>query len=390
MNRFKSYYSDPFFDREWIRSAFAGTSTPGESGKMDFQKFGFEGRAAAIRLGIVVFRVWMFVVNSVEDAVSNCATGVPSADRWDQAVAAYSGSELIEFGESGYFLFTLAETECLNFGTCTQGTNPAPINQEIFQNFRQGKANLLQGNCDNARDNAQSITKLMTVPLIQGILRLTHDLDWKSNSQESTQGQVAAYAAAILPILDSCNKGNAFIIYDDLAPGNAVTSSFEVVKAALERSYDCLGVTCEDIGGLLNLKRDGYEIGAEPCGKSTISSSQSTPTQAFAPTRQPTRQPTVTNVSSSGSANNNSEESYANSSNNSQQLAIGISIGVVVLAALIAVMQGFIDHKNMKQFDTGNGTAESPAGENVAGGTGDEAAMSTKLPAVVNQERGIV
>ena len=357
---------------------------------MDFQKFGFEGRAAAIRLGIVVFRVWMFVVNSVEDAVSNCITGVPSADRWDQAVAAYTGSELIATGESGYFLFTLAETECLNFGTCTQATNPAPINQEIFQNFRQGKASLLQGNCDNAKDNAQSITKLMTIPLIQGMLRLTHDLDLKDNSQETTQGQVAAYAAAILPLLESCSTGNAFIIYDDLAPGNAVTGSFEVVKAALERSYDCLGLTCKDIGGLLNLRRDGYELGAEPCGTSTSSSSQNTPTQAFTPTRQPTRQPTVTNVSSTASANNKSEESYANSSNNSRQLVIGLSIGLVVLAALIAFIQGFIDYKNMKQFDTGNGTIELPAGENVGGGTGDEAAMSTELPAVANQERGIV
>ncbi len=377
MNKFLDYYSDPFYDKEWIRSAFAGTSTQGD--KMDFQNFGLEGRAAAIRLGIVVFRTWMFVVNSVEDAVFNCGVGVPSeTDRWDQAVAAYTGSELIATGGGGYFLYTLAETECINFGTCKKDTVIAPMNEEIFSQFREGKGYLQQGKCANARENAKNISKLMTIPLIQGILRLTHDLDLKNKFQESTQGQVAAYAAVILPLMHSCSAGNAVIIYDDLAPGNAVSGSFEVVKAALERSYDCLGVTCEQIGGLLNLKGDGYEFRAEPCGIST-SSVESTPTQAFSPTRQPTV------VSVPGSSSNKSD-SYA-SSYNSQQLAIGLSIGAIIVAALIAIVVGVVDHKRNKQFDTSDGgMLQMPAGESKTGGLDEEGAVSAENGA----RRGIV
>jgi len=72
--------------------------------------------------------------------------------------------------------------------------------------------------------------------------------------------------AAILPLVNECSAPNAQILYNDLRPGKGTTGSYEVIKAALERSYDCLGVFCEDVGGLMNLRGNGYLDGAEACG----------------------------------------------------------------------------------------------------------------------------
>ena len=66
----------------------------------------------------------------------------------------------------------------------------------------------------------------------------------------------AAFSAAILPLVNACSDGNADVMYKDLKPGNT-GGSYEVVKSALESSYECLNVDCEDVGGLVDVLGDG-------------------------------------------------------------------------------------------------------------------------------------
>lgn len=361
-NKFLAYYGFDEYDNEWMYSAFEGRNTLRfDNGAMDFQSLGLEGRGAAIKTGVVVLNVWMFVVNSLEDAVSQCGTDLLPVDRWDQAVAAYSGSQAIstDAGDLGYFFYTMAETECRGFGTCDNSVGMAPINQQIFQNFREGKENLVQGNCLDADKNAKRISELMTIPIIQGILRTAHALDLKDNSQETIQGQAAAFAAAIVPLMHDCSVGFAFMIYDNLKPGRAQSSSFEVIKDALERVYDCLGVTCDDVGGLMNLKGDGYEVGAEPCGISTTSSVANPPTQAITPTRQPT--PVLPKIPQPTSQSNTNNSFISEVEDSNAALVVGFSVGAGVLVALIAIGVGVLDHKHSKQFDTADGTRAAAA-----------------------------
>ncbi len=103
------------------------------------------------------------------------------------------------------------------------------------------------------------------VPLVQGLLRASYALDAEDDFRTAVQGKGAAYAASVLPLVDGCNSGNANLVRDDLMPGKATGGSFQVVKAALERSYDCLGITCSDVGGILNVRRDDYLTDAEAC-----------------------------------------------------------------------------------------------------------------------------
>ena len=369
--KFKGYYGKADYDTEWMRSAFDGDSQMGfaeDLGVMDFSNLGLEGRGAAIRWGVPVLSVWAFVMNAVEEAAhstkcESLSVREETLYRWHQAVSAYTGSLPIDFGDDsgGYFLYSLVQTECGNFGTCKEGaTGLATVNEKIFESFRQGKLNLIQRECENARGTVERIRELMTIPLIQGIIRSMYALDIQDNSQETIQGQAAAYAAAILPLVHDCSVGNAFVIYDDLAPGKAVGGSFEVVKAALERTYDCLGVTCEDIGGLLNLRGDGYLKGAEPCGIGPPTFAPTTtlaPTTTFAPTFAPTA-PVFVNNKSSTSTGSNSSTSTRNSQ---QSLAIGLSVGAGVIAALIAIFVGVLDYRRNKQYDTAEDTPPAPS-----------------------------
>jgi hypothetical protein len=52
------------------------------------------------------------------------------------------------------------------------------------------------------------------------------------------------------------------------------------VKNAFESTYACLGITCEDVGGLI-VAGSEYEAGAEPCaaasGAATASEEEDTP-----------------------------------------------------------------------------------------------------------------
>lgn len=288
----------------------------------------------------------MHAVSNLEEAVSICQTppndnNRPWEEAWDEAVALYTGSVPKTAGEySGYLLYTLAQTECKSFGTCNRD-GMADVNSKVFENFEKGKRHLGRGKCRAAEVIVKRIVELMTVPLVQGVLRSAHALDVHDDHQGMIQGQAAAFAASLLPILNSCSEPNASIIHDDLAPGKGPKGSYEVIRAALERSYGCLGITCEDVGGLLDPSGDGYLLRAEPCTKVH---SPNSPGQQASPTR-----------------------------NSNPGLAIGLSFGI--LATIAAVIVGIHVRKGQKEFDT--------AEDDAAAGTPEVSEPGSEVPPVV-------
>ncbi len=48
--------------------------------------------------------------------------------------------------------------------------------------------------------------------------------------------------------------------------GQGNTADFNAVKQAFQRNYDCLGITCKDVGGYWNSADEVYFEGAGPCG----------------------------------------------------------------------------------------------------------------------------
>ena len=71
-------------------------------------------------------------------------------------------------------LYALAQKRCGNFGTCVGAdgvAGTAAINVAILEQITAGSGYLLDGECGAAEDAKEKIVDLMTVPVLQGILR---------------------------------------------------------------------------------------------------------------------------------------------------------------------------------------------------------------------------
>ena len=248
--------------------------------------------------------VWMYVIRELEDAIDDCNSECEidecnddQVHAWDEAVAFYVGSEAKSSGDGGYMPYTLGQKRCLDFGTCLKtGTEVgmAGVNSEIFKHFRQGKQNILLGNCAAAKEDVARIISLMAVPLIQGTLRYAYAMDKQNDTGEKAEAKGATFAASVLPLLNFCSEADADIVYENMRVGNGGTASFLVVKQAFERNYECLGITCADVGGLVDAVTGGYLDDASPCGSvsnifATETASTSGPTPAATLTAAPTR-----------------------------------------------------------------------------------------------------
>jgi hypothetical protein len=55
---------------------------------------------------------------------------------------------------------------------------------------------------------------------------------------------------------DACNEKDAQIIYDNMRAG-LYQADFPNVKRALEANYQCLGISCTDVGGIWSSKEGG-------------------------------------------------------------------------------------------------------------------------------------
>ncbi|CAB9509691.1 expressed unknown protein [Seminavis robusta] len=364
-NKFYQYYNSFDYANQWVTAAFAGNSTSFANGNADFSKLGLEGRAAAIRYGNVYMNVWMHVIKKMQGGINICETTCSpgscsndTAHEFDQAAAYYTGSEpLANAKVDGYMLYALAQVECKKFGTCLNN-GMARANFQIYSLLEEGKNYLLQGNCTGAKLQKERITALMAIPLVQGTLRTAYALDVQYNRQETTQGQAAAFAAAVLPILHACSAPRALQVYIDLAVGSGNSVSYEVIKDALEKTYDCLQISCHDVGGLLDPVGNGlYLKGAAPCdftgptSASTGSSQYNVPTgtQSTGSSQSSSSSTTSTSSSSGGSAVSASHKRTDGGDAN-VGLAVGLTLG---LAAFIVVVVMLVTRsKNQVEFDT--------------------------------------
>merc|ERR1719486_1312838 len=101
----------------------------------------------------------------------------------------------------------------------------------------------------------------MTIPLIQGTIRYARYMGPANNMGSDSQAEGAVFAASVLPMVHACSAEDAKIIDDHTklgqdrgtppATGKATKpAQFTEVKAAFERNYACLGITCADVGAL--------------------------------------------------------------------------------------------------------------------------------------------
>lgn len=275
--KFNDYYGRPDYADHWIQSAFDRVATTFPRGNADFSTMR-SGISEIVQKGTVYMNIWMYVIREMEDAIDDCEKKCIDCNRaaahaWDEAVAFYAGS--LENGNgNGVLLFNLGNKRARNFKTAGPNggelTGNAKVNEDIFLEFKRGQRFINNEECSSAREVKERIEALMTVPMVQGSIRYAYKRANEDKGREKPLAEGAAFTSAVLPIVHACDAEAAETIYENMKVGPGDSKSFvpdfAAVKKAFESVYNCMDITCEDVGGLYDDVNKGYYPGASPCG----------------------------------------------------------------------------------------------------------------------------
>jgi hypothetical protein len=251
-----------------------------------------------VKKGTSLLATGMYAIREMEDAVYDCTQKCrPSLDTCndeakvaslDEAVAFYVGAKAVDPQGLGNLFYSLPEKECSLMGTCTEGIKgQSKVNLEVFKQLSLMQHNLIALQCEAAKENMDIIVRNMDVALIQGAIRHAWIAENDSSAGDKQKAEGAMFAAAVLPKVDACNPRAADTIYQTVRVGGR--PNFASVKRAFESVYSCMGISCEDVGGVIDeATRIKYAVGAEACTKPTTTklgkSSAKTPSLQLSPT----------------------------------------------------------------------------------------------------------
>lgn len=267
--KFFNYYDVPDYGDRWVMAALETGQTRYKRGNADFSAYGGVGHKQAVVFGSLYLNVWMYVIQKMEEALDLCRDGQEGRlNSWDQAVAFFTGSMEGENGtENGQMIRALAERLCVDFKTCGDSGNEisgrALATTTIFSRFEFGKVSLEASDCTTAEENKVAIEDKMVVPLVQATLRHAYRREFVGDN-EQIQAEGATLAASVLPLVHHCNPDDAETIYRYMKVGSAVPS-FLAIKTAFENNYQCMGISCSDVGGFYDSANNAYFQFAEPC-----------------------------------------------------------------------------------------------------------------------------
>lgn len=206
---------------------------------------------------MVALNLWMFTTHQLWHAVSDCAAVTyeslvefeqehvlcKGARSFDEVVAYWIGEDQSNGDDNGFALYALAQKAGGWFGV----TDPeAPANTKIKRLYEEGRAIFSNGDaCQDEThlaelwDVANKMISQMMVPLIQMLIRSMVELDFY---------KVQLYSIAVIPQISACKMSTFKFLENELLDNPYKSANFDVIMEALQSSYECLGLTCEDIG----------------------------------------------------------------------------------------------------------------------------------------------
>jgi len=326
--KFYKFYGEASFADKWVVSAAqAARAEFGQQTKVaDFGGLSFDARANASYYGIVLLTMFNQVIYQMEASIDKCHSNEDGRHEWDLAAAYHAGSlEGTDGNGDGNMFHQLADDLCMETKTCGRSSaglsGRSYVNRMILDNLRDAKRYFTTRQCDSLRLNKENIETNMQIPLVQGTLIQAYKREFQSdNTIDEAKG--AAFAAAIAPLVHECSQSDANIIWGNMRMGSE-TPSFAEVKSALERNYECLRISCHNVGGVIDPLTSLYYSGAAPCVAGTV------PTMPGAPVSSPTFSSTTNSVNNSSGGDSGPQNKAA---------IIGGSIGGVVGFGLILII----------------------------------------------------
>lgn len=299
------------------------------------------GRSGAVPTAVLLWSVWTSILafllqaqSIVCDSSDSSNNNQVAMEAWDKAFSLYTGSSAAGSLEDpvvggGYFIYGWIQTEAEEFFGTTVLGQEAPVNKELMQRFVQGRdwiAATASGNndCSTFSQHVQRMMSLLQVPIVQGALRNLYAMDLQDDPRLMIKGETAALGSVLAPLMSVCSSGSADLVYQDMVTNSFLeekVGSFEVIQSALQNQYECLGITCQDVGGLWNTQRNGYLPRAEACGG--VSPVDVTSTVE------------ADNSSSSSPSFNTSPITKKDDDKNKIALGVGLGLGLPLCIALV-------------------------------------------------------
>ena len=268
---FAAYYGgDAEYANNFIEPIILGTGDFGAASAIARQEMATKGTQYVT--------MYMYVLRELYDAVDDCkaqdqADNTDDVHAWDEGWAFYAGSlEGTDGTGKGEILHALAEKRASNY-------NPAnDVNADLLAMFKEGKDLLNDAHgdmtkCDSVAALIPNMVAKMNVPLLQGAMRYAHKMTAAVGGGDKEAAEGWAFATAILPLIDECNSGAAATIKKNQEFGIAspMADDEETVFMAYQSVFECLGVTCDDIGELAgapecSLFSDTLDAGGDAAG----------------------------------------------------------------------------------------------------------------------------
>ncbi|KAL7567227.1 hypothetical protein ACA910_021214 [Epithemia clementina (nom. ined.)] len=294
------FYDTHDFAHQMAMAGFDGGQTSfGKGYNIDLKGYGFSARAqiakkatAYINLAHLVQRELYVAFHTCKQNCTTPECNIDALQKLDEAVAYYVGNQLYskDYYGQGNLAYGLAEMLCPKMATCDHVINgQSRVNKNIFVHLEAMKAKLKEAKCAECQDNVEEIVRLMMIPLIQATLFTAQRMSSYTFPSSSMQAEGAIFSAAILPKVSECSRSAANLIYNNmkLIAHTLPRVDFYEVQGALEEVYQCMGVTCAEIGGVVseaNLQQAVaaggmideviakiYVRGAEPCADNKLS-----------------------------------------------------------------------------------------------------------------------
>ena len=279
------YMGSSDFAHDFITAGFNDTVTAaGYTGNFQLVDYSLPGGLQnVIQLGTVILTLVQYIIRNVDVAIEECIICVNMNDSTsdcgvsliDEAAAYYVGSLQSSLANSyeGYLLYGTADRLCQLFNTCdgtitvddstvsTSRANTIALLQQLtvstsrvnmiaLQQLTNLQANIQSRLCndDTTMLYRQILVSQLFVPIVQGLIRSVHYTE-QSIVSDYCSADATMYAAAILPLVNNCTGSkDAKLLFDQTKPNRASRTNATLVNEILQRSYDCLGISSNDIG----------------------------------------------------------------------------------------------------------------------------------------------
>jgi len=299
LKQFQDYYGVDADITEWVIAALTGTATNFVNGNADFSFYpntaqDQSGREQCAKKGSSYAVLYLQTFQKIEEAIrlvedSNfCESGCADAiNAWDQAAAYYAGStEGVDGGNAGgpgsggdygFFPYALGDRRGGNFktlgnnGDSIDRSEPSAVNIEMMRLFTTAATLLELGGYEVVKALARRMSSISAVPQIQATLRYAYKVGVQGKAYDKEQAEGAAFAAGVLPRIHHCSPEAADIVYENMRVG-APSTDHALVKSAFECVYQCIGITCADVGGLFNTGDGVYYPDQDPSSNCELTS----------------------------------------------------------------------------------------------------------------------